>query len=145
MDQDATLCEGRTRPRPHCVRLSPSSPTERGTAALPISRHMSTLLRPNGRPSEQLLSSRKYGRPQSLERLKLAIKFCAQVGYVMYDKTHWNFPGCRTCSVGFPREWECIIPSQGNGNGNYLSEIKRNGICYCLRPRRLFFAIFRLF
>ena len=57
-----------------------------------------------------------------LERLKLVVKFCAHVGYVMYAKTHWNFPGCRTCSVGFPEEWQCIIPSQGN-----LSEIKRNG------------------
>jgi len=35
MDQDATWYRGRPRSRPHCVRWGPSSPTERGTAALP--------------------------------------------------------------------------------------------------------------
>ena len=34
MDEDATWYESRPRPRPHCVRRGPSSPSERGTAAL---------------------------------------------------------------------------------------------------------------
>jgi len=55
MDQDATWYAGRPRPRRHCVRLEPSSPTERGTAAFPTFRLMS--IWPNGRPSQLLLSS----------------------------------------------------------------------------------------
>jgi len=35
MDQDATCYDGSPRPRQHCVRWGPSSPTERGTAAAP--------------------------------------------------------------------------------------------------------------
>jgi len=42
MDQDATWYRGRLRPRWHCVRWGPSSPTERGTAALTF-RRMSVL------------------------------------------------------------------------------------------------------
>jgi len=37
VDQDATSYGGRPRPRRHCVRWGPSSPTERGTAVLPHS------------------------------------------------------------------------------------------------------------
>jgi len=33
IDQDVTRYVGRPRPRPHCDRWGPSSPTERGTAA----------------------------------------------------------------------------------------------------------------
>jgi len=33
MDQDATWCGGRPRPRPRCVRWRHSSPMEKGTAA----------------------------------------------------------------------------------------------------------------
>jgi len=36
MDQDATWYGERFPPRPHCVRLGPSSPTERGIAAPPL-------------------------------------------------------------------------------------------------------------
>jgi len=38
MDQDATWCGG--RPRRHCVRWGPSSPTESGTVALHFSAHV---------------------------------------------------------------------------------------------------------
>jgi len=30
MDQDATLCGGRPRPRPHCARWGPRSPSPKG-------------------------------------------------------------------------------------------------------------------
>jgi len=43
MDQDATWYRGRPRPRRHCVRWGPSSPTERGTTAPPTFRPMSTV------------------------------------------------------------------------------------------------------
>jgi len=33
MDQDATWYGARPRPKPHCVRWGPSSPTERDTSA----------------------------------------------------------------------------------------------------------------
>ena len=36
----ATWCGGRPRPRRHCVRWRPSSPTERGTAAPHFSAHV---------------------------------------------------------------------------------------------------------
>jgi len=55
MDQDTTWYGGRPRPRWHCVRWGPSSPTERGTAAHPSLGPC--LLWPNGRPSQQLQSS----------------------------------------------------------------------------------------
>jgi len=58
MDQDATLYEGRHRPRPHCVRCGPGSPplpSKRDTAPSPIFN--SCLLWPNGRPSQLLLST----------------------------------------------------------------------------------------
>jgi len=50
MDQDATWCEGRPRPRPHCVTLGPSSP--KGAHSPIFSR---CLLWPNTRPSQLLL------------------------------------------------------------------------------------------
>jgi len=50
MDQDATWCRRRVRPRPHCVRSEPSSSKEKGTLFGPCP------LWPNGRPSQQLLS-----------------------------------------------------------------------------------------
>ena len=57
MDQDATWCS-RPRPRQHCVRWGPSSPTERGTAAPHFSAHVCCgQSPPNGRSSQQLLSS----------------------------------------------------------------------------------------
>jgi len=40
MDQDATWCGGRPRPRRHCVRWDPASHTERGTAAAHFSAHV---------------------------------------------------------------------------------------------------------
>ena len=40
MDQEATSHGGRPRPRPHCVRWGPSSPTERGTPAPNFSAHV---------------------------------------------------------------------------------------------------------
>jgi len=40
MDQDATWCGGRPRPRPHCVRRGPSFTTERGRAAPHFSAHV---------------------------------------------------------------------------------------------------------
>jgi len=55
MDQDSTWYGDKLRPRPRCDRWGPSSPpTELGTAA-PTFRSMS--MWPNGRPSQQLLSS----------------------------------------------------------------------------------------
>jgi len=60
MDQHATWYEGRPRTRQHCVRWTPSSPTERGTHLPHFSAHVyfgPCLLWPNGRPSQQLLSS----------------------------------------------------------------------------------------
>ena len=36
MDEDASWYGSRPRPKPHCVRRGPSSPGERGTAALPF-------------------------------------------------------------------------------------------------------------
>jgi len=38
-DQDATWYGGRPWPRSHCVRLGPSSPTEKGTAVAHFSAH----------------------------------------------------------------------------------------------------------
>jgi len=67
MDQDTTWYSGKPQPRPHCVVLDgdPALTMERGTAA-PTFRPMS-LLWPEGRLSQQLLSScffymRKSGR-----------------------------------------------------------------------------------
>jgi len=69
MDQGATWYGGRPRPRRHCVRWRPSSPTKRSTAA-------PTLLDPcilwaNGRPSQQLLSScltkRRWSAPEIMQ------------------------------------------------------------------------------
>ena len=53
MDQNATGCEGRARPRPHCVRWWPSS-TQKGTVPLIFGP---CVLWPNGRPSELLLGT----------------------------------------------------------------------------------------
>jgi len=41
IDEDATWCGGRPRPRRHCVRRGPCSPTEKGTAAPPTFQPMS--------------------------------------------------------------------------------------------------------
>jgi len=54
MDQDTTWHEGRPRPRCHCVRWEPS--TGKG-AQQPPSLFGPCLSWPNGRPSQQLLSS----------------------------------------------------------------------------------------
>jgi len=39
-EQDATCCGCRPQPRPHCVRLGPSSPTEGGTAVAHFLAHI---------------------------------------------------------------------------------------------------------
>jgi len=54
MGQDATWYAGRPRPSRHCDRWGLSSPTERGTASPTFGPY---LFWPNGRPSQQLLSS----------------------------------------------------------------------------------------
>ena len=54
MDQDAAWYGGRPQPRPHCVRQGPSSSPRKGTQP-PL--FGPCLLRPNGRPSQQLLNS----------------------------------------------------------------------------------------
>ena len=54
MDQDATWHGGRPLPRRHCVRWEHSSP---GKGAHQSSLFGPCLLWPNGRPSQQLLSS----------------------------------------------------------------------------------------
>ena len=54
MHQDTTWYGGRSWPRPHCVRWSPSSPHGKGTAA-PL--FGPCLLWPNSSPSQLLLSS----------------------------------------------------------------------------------------
>ena len=56
MGQDATWYGGRPRPRRHCVRWGPSSPYEKGHSS-PPPLVGPCLLWPNGRPSQQLLSS----------------------------------------------------------------------------------------
>jgi len=54
IDEDATWYGSRPRPRPHCVKRGPSSPTrERGTAAPLFSAHFYC---GHGRPSQLLLS-----------------------------------------------------------------------------------------
>ena len=45
MDENATWCGSRPRPRTHCVRLGPSSPRERGTPGSPISAAAELLLK----------------------------------------------------------------------------------------------------
>jgi len=55
MDQDATWYGGRPRPRLHCLRWRPSSPALKGHSS--PSLFGPCLLWPNGRPSQQLLSS----------------------------------------------------------------------------------------
>jgi len=57
MDQDATWYGGRPRPRRHCVRWGPS-PHGKGHSSPPL--FGPCLLWPNGRPSQQLLSSCLY-------------------------------------------------------------------------------------
>jgi len=56
MDQDATWYGGRPRPRPHCVRWGLSSP-RKGAQQPPPPLFGPYLLRPNGCPSQLLLSS----------------------------------------------------------------------------------------
>jgi len=68
MDQDATWHGGRPRLRPHCVRWEPSSPMERGTAAPHFSGRC--LMWPNGRPSQQLLSSCYMSKALKLHHLE---------------------------------------------------------------------------
>ena len=68
MDQDATWQRGRPRPRPHCI-IWGSSGDPAPTAAPPHLRPF--LLWPNGRPSQQLLSSLLFGR--TVEKDVLAI------------------------------------------------------------------------
>ena len=43
MNEDATWSGSRPQSRPHCVRRGASSPRERGTAALPLFRPISTV------------------------------------------------------------------------------------------------------
>jgi len=64
MDQDATWCEGRSRPRPHCVTWGSSSPPE-GTA--PTVRPMSIVAKrsPISATAEHLLWS-PYGIGQTI-------------------------------------------------------------------------------
>jgi len=40
MDQDATWYGGRPRPRPHCVRLGPGSPSQKGHSRPHFSAHV---------------------------------------------------------------------------------------------------------
>jgi len=61
-DQDATWYQGRPRPRPYCVRWRPSTPPHgKANRTLPTHTHIHIfgpcLLWPNGRPSQELLSS----------------------------------------------------------------------------------------
>jgi len=53
-DQDATWYEGRPRPRPHCVKLGPNSPSQKGQRPRIFGL---CLLWLNGRPSKLLLST----------------------------------------------------------------------------------------
>jgi len=53
MDEDATWCGSRPRPRPHCIRRGPSS-SRKGTAPLLFSAHVCC---GHGRLSQLLLSS----------------------------------------------------------------------------------------
>jgi len=55
MDQDATWCGGRPRPRRYCVRCGPSFPHGKGHTNPPL--FGPCLLWPNGCASQQLLSS----------------------------------------------------------------------------------------
>ena len=65
MDQDTTWYGGRPRPRRHCVTRGTSSPTETDTIAPTLG---TCLLWPNGRPSQQLLSSCYYKLESSQSR-----------------------------------------------------------------------------
>ena len=55
MDQDTTWYGGRPRPRGHCLRWGTSSPRKKEHSGPPL--FGPRLLWPNGRPSQQLLSS----------------------------------------------------------------------------------------
>jgi len=59
MYQDAAWYGGRPRPRQHCVRWGPSSPHGDGQSS-PLPLFGPCLLWPNGRASQQLLSSCNY-------------------------------------------------------------------------------------
>ena len=59
MDQDATWCGGRSRPRIHCVRWGPiAPPMERGTAPTHFSAHFALARSPISATAELLLTSR---------------------------------------------------------------------------------------
>jgi len=57
MDQNETWHRGRPRPRPHCVRWGPSSPTKRGTAP----NFPPCLLWPNGWIYQDAISHGRIG------------------------------------------------------------------------------------
>ena len=63
MDQDATWCEGKPRPRPHCITWGPSLPSNRGTA--PNFRPMSIVAErsPISATAEHLLHSSRQKVP----------------------------------------------------------------------------------